>query len=384
MEMKIRKTALVFMACGGLALLCGCGNEYKRTFEQAERDLEAGSYEYALEGYRVCVENDVRVPYSYRGSGIASLRMGDYQSAIDSFTKALDGEKLPKSLKRDLLSYRATAQLHAGLYDGAMADCQTLVSGYEMDAETYFLTGKTALLLDSYDEAASNFQKAFGEDPTYERAIQIYDAYLDRDMEADGTRYLEAALSGEAKNAKDHCDRGRVYYYMEDYVNAREELTTASNGGSTEAFLLLGMVYMAQKDVSNARVMYQEYVDRAPGGSKEEGVYSAAKGYNGLALCDMAEGNYDGALANISTGISAALGEDLKSLLFNEIAAYEKKLDFATALTKAQAYLEMYPGDKDGEKELAFLKTRTADLESEAETPAEGEIPEEGQEAAAP
>ena len=43
-------------------------------------------------------------------------------------------------------------------------------------------------------------------------------------MEADGTRYLEAALSSEAKDAQDHCDRGRVYYYMEDYSNAKKEL----------------------------------------------------------------------------------------------------------------------------------------------------------------
>ena len=41
--------------------------------------------------------------------------------------------------------------------------------------------------------------------------------------EADGTRYLEAALTREPKSAQDYCDRGRVYYYMEDYENAQKE-----------------------------------------------------------------------------------------------------------------------------------------------------------------
>ena len=87
-------------------------------------------------------------------------------------------------------------------------------------------------------------------------------------MEADGTRYLEAALKTEPKNAEDYCNRGKVYYYMEDYSNAQKELTEAVNQKSTEGMLLLGMVYRAQGDTSNARSMYQQYVsadDSDPG-----------------------------------------------------------------------------------------------------------------------
>ena len=116
-----------------------------------------------------------------------------------------------------------------------MADCQTLGEDFSMDAGSYFLTGKGALAMDSYEEAASNFKQAYGEDSTYDMAIEIYEAYLDKDMEADGTRYLEAALSSEAKDAQDHCDRGRVYYYMEDYSNAKKELLEATKKDNTEA-----------------------------------------------------------------------------------------------------------------------------------------------------
>lgn len=357
--MKVRKTAVILAACLGISVLAGCNSEKQKIFEQAGKDLEQGSYAYALEGYQTSVQNQVKLPLSYRGAGIASLRMGDYETAIQSFTSALNEKKVGKALEKDLLSYRATAELQSGAYENAMADCQTLAQEHDMDADTWFLTGKVALAMDAYDEAAADFEQSFGEDSTYARAIQIYEVYLEKDMEADGTRYLEAELSSEPKNAGDRLDRGRVYYYMEDYEKAREELNAATADGHAEAFLLLGMVYMAQNDVSNARAMYQEYVAKAAGDSgKEKSSYSAAKGYNGLALCDMAEGNYDAALADIADGISTAAAEDMQSLLFNEIVVYEKKLDFATALQKAQAYLEMYPGDAAAEKELAFLKTR--------------------------
>ncbi|MDO4340818.1 MAG: tetratricopeptide repeat protein [Eubacteriales bacterium] len=356
--MKNRKKVWMLAVGMGLVLLSGCGGEKQKIYEQAEEDLENGSYAYALEGYAASVANGVHLPESYRGAGLASLRLGDYEGAIEQFTNALNCEKVSKALSRDILLYRASAEQKAGLYEDAMADCQTLAQDYSMDADSYYLTGKVALALDSYDEAATNFEQAYGENATYDMAIQIYEAYLEKDMEADGTRYLEAALTTEPKKAEDYCDRGRVYYYMEDYESAREELIQAANEDSTEALLLLGTVYLAQNDISNARSMYQEYVSK-------EG--ASAKGYNGLALCDIAEGNYSGALTNIADGLPTAETEDMQNLLFNEIVAYEKQLDFSTALQKTREYLEFFPDDTAAAKELAFLKSRVENTQASAE-----------------
>lgn len=220
--MKKTKTVLILAAVTGALLLGGCGSEKTKIYEQAGKDLSQGSYKYALEEYQSSIQNGVKLAQSYRGAGIASLRLGKYEDAVNSFTEALNCDKVSKSLRKDILSYRATAELKSGKYEDAMADCQTLGEDFSMDAGSYFLTGKVALAMDSYEEAASNFKQAYGEDSTYDMAIEIYEAYLDKDMEADGTRYLEAALSSEAKDAQDHCDRGRVYYYMEDYSNAKK------------------------------------------------------------------------------------------------------------------------------------------------------------------
>ena len=346
----------------GLSLLAGCDNEKQQIFKEAEKDLEQGSYEYALDEFTTSVNNGVKPAVSYRGIGICQLRLGNYDDAI-TFTSALGEEKVNKSMARDLYLYRATARLQAGYLDDAMADCQVLAQNYEMDADAWFLTGKVALEMDVYDEAASDFEQAYGEDSSYDRAIQIYETYLDKDMEADGTRYLEAVLSTDAKEAEDLCSRGRIYYYMGDYTNAQKELTDASNQGSTEALLVLGMVYGAQSDYANARAMYQQYINQKLDDTSGDQTQTAAQGYNGLAVCDMAEGNYDSALENISSGISIASDDEMQSLLFNEIVAYEKKLDFSTAQEKAVSYVGMYPEDEEAAKELDFLKSRTGSNE---------------------
>lgn len=351
--MGTKKTGRILAVCMGVTLLAGCGGEKKNIYRQAEENLEQGNYQEALEGYEMSAANDYKKTEALRGAGIARLRLGDPEGAVGAFTQALETDKAGKALRQDILSYRATAELQAGLEDDAMADCQTLASDYSMNADTYFLTGSVALAMDGYDEAASNFQQAYGEQPDYEMALQIYEAYEARDMEADGTRYLEAVLENAPKNAQDYYERGHIYYYMEDYDNAKKELTKASEKGSAPAELLLGMVCLAQGDTAAARSMYQDYLNL------EES--SKAPGYNGMALCDLADGDPDSALANISSGLEAAGTEEMQELLFNEIAAYEKKLDFSTAYAKAQEYIKMYPDDMEAQKELAFLKSRTGE-----------------------
>lgn len=348
--MRNKKIICLLAAGLGALLLTGCGGENQKTYEQANADLEEANYDYALNEYQACISAGYKLAQSYRGSGIVKLRTGDYQGAIDDLTNALNDEKTSKSDRKDLLEYRAAAELKAELYDQAMADCQTLAEDYSLNANDYYLTGCVALAMDSYDEASSNFSEAYGSDSTYEMAIQIYEAYLGQDMEADGTRYLEAALKTEAKTADDYCERGKVYYYMDDYENARTELTTAADKGSTEATLILGMVYMAQGDTSNARSFYQQYID-ADGDDP-------AKGYNGLALCDISDGDYDSALQNISQGLGDATSDEMRDLLFNEIVVYEKKLDLSTALSKAQEYVQTFKDDDAAAKELTFLQSR--------------------------
>ncbi|MDO4519075.1 MAG: tetratricopeptide repeat protein [Eubacteriales bacterium] len=351
MKKNIRILAPAF-GIAMLTALCfsGCGNKYKEIYEQAEKDLDQGMYDFALDEFRQTIEGNYNVPQSYRGAGVASMKRGEYETAIEYFDYALGYEKLGTSLEKDLLDYRATANLKLGNASEAMSDCQKLLSLGSLNQDEYFLLGKVALELDSYDEAADYFQKSFAENTDHDTAIEIYQAYVEKGMEADGTAYLEASLNTSPKTAEDYYDRGRVYYYMDDYNQAQQELITAVNQGSTEAMLLLGSVYLARNDTSNARAMYLQYVS-------EEG--NAAKGYNGLAMCDIEDGNYSSALQNIQMGLENASTSEMQDLMFNEIVVYEKQLDFTTALQKTESYLNLFPADEAAKKELTFLQSRT-------------------------
>ena len=337
----------MFLLC---LCLMGCGaGEAKKVYKQAEKDLNQGSYTYALEGFEESYGAGYEVTLSLRGAGICSLRLGDYQKAVELFSEALSQEKVGKALQRDLLCYRITARIAMGAYDKAREDCGRLTALGVMDADGYFLFGQVALAQDSYDEARMNFETSYSSDPSYDRAIQIYEVYVDKGMEADGTYFLELSLNRSPSSAEDYCDCGRVYYYMGDYDNARTQLIEAQKKGSKEAILLLGMSYMGKGDYSNARAMYTQYVTQ---------VEASGRGYNGIAMCEIAQGNYAAAREVIAQGIPHATTEELKALLFNEVVSYEKEYDFASACQKAEEYMQAFPEDKQMERELTFLRSR--------------------------
>ena len=184
-------------------------------------------------------------------------------------------------------------------------------------------------------------------------ALQIYEAYLEQDMEADGTVYLEQVLATEARSAQEHYERGRIYYYMGDYENAASELSKAIDRNNSEALIAMGEVYLAKDDVESAREMFQQYIEK-----EEE---HAAAGYNGFVLCDLAEENYESALENVQRGLDVAASDEMQDLLFNEVVAYERSLDFETAQTKAEEYLQLFPDEENMRAEKEFLDSRVSE-----------------------
>ena len=109
----MNKKNIIKMGTAGLCMLMltGCGGQNKKTYDQAVTDLEQGSYDYALEGYKSSITAGYKSAQSYRGAGIASLHLGNYQDAIDYLTSGLNDEKAGKTLKKDMLAYRATAEM---------------------------------------------------------------------------------------------------------------------------------------------------------------------------------------------------------------------------------------------------------------------------------
>lgn len=328
-------------------LTAGCANASEETYQAAVQDLERGYYADALAGFEQVIAAGDYQAEAYRGEGIAYLRQGEYVKSAESFSKALDmGEG--RSFRRDVYLYQATAQYKGGMYEAAKETCENAMD-IKADAETLYLHGKIQLSLDAYEEASESFLRAYKKEKSYDMSIRIYQAYQERGMEADGTTYLEMSLEGKPRKAEDYCRRGEIYYYMEDYAHAQEELVQAVNEGSIEGELLLGKVYFAQGDITNARAMYQAYVADSKG---------SVEGYNNLALCDIQEQDYASALQQLQKGLRIAQGEEARALLYNQIVIYERQQDYTKALEKLEEYLRLFPNDEKGAKELAFLQTR--------------------------
>lgn len=345
--MRVKK--ILFAAAGLFAALAltACGMKKQSVYEQACESLERGDYQEAVKDFQESVIREVKIPYCQRGIGIAQLKKEQYDQAIEFFEEALAGED-GKKFQKDVLSYKAMAEYESGRMQDALDSCEK-IKEFGADAECYYMIGKIGLQLDQYDAAKSNFDKAVEKEASYAMFLDIYQAYGERDMDADGKAYLSRALELSPGSGQDYYQRGRIYYFMGDYPNAQTELLKAAEKGQGDARLFLGKVYLEQQDSASARAMYQEY-------AQEEG--NAARAYNGLALCDMAEGNYDGALQNISMGLADAKQEDMQELLYNEAVVYEYKRDFATAKSKITEYLVRYPEDENAQREASFLQNR--------------------------
>lgn len=343
------KKILIFSAAAGMLLVSSaCSSADEETFHQAETDLKEGNYQYALSGYEDSVAAQMNVTESYRGAGIACMGLGQYEQAEKYFNRALEDEKISDSFRLDTLRYKATAQYKQEKYQEAYQTSDKLAQS-SPKAQDYLLMGLTALGIDSYDEAEENFQKAIEEDSSYSVCIQIYDAYVSKDMEADGSRYLEQALQENPKDGDDYYNRGKIYFYMEDYSNAEKELKKAVEKENSQALLLLGKLYLQQEEAEKARTAYEQY---------NEMEVDSSMGYNGLALCDIEEGNYDSALDNIQKGLEDVDTDEMQDLYYNQMVVYEKKRDFVTALEKAEEYLSMFPNDEAARKEYDFLWSR--------------------------
>ena len=223
--------------------MAGCGKETPSYYELGAEDLEGKKYQSAIENFELAIAEEKYEVEALRGEGIAYLKMGKYEEAQQALEKARDlAADSEKAMRADILAYLAVVQYQRGDFEGSAATCDQMLD-VKNSKEGYFLRGTAYLHLDQYDKAASDFGKVAADSKEYNDYLEIYRVYEECDMKADGESYLEMALDIEAGDERDHYDRGRVYYYLEEYDKAKKELTTAYNDGYKEAAIYLGKVY---------------------------------------------------------------------------------------------------------------------------------------------
>lgn len=310
--------------------------------------LAAAALAFALTGCGSSGPSELEMA---RDAGIAAMEQADYEGAVASFERAysLCDEKMPQS-KTDISLYQAACQYKLGNFEEVKNVCSRALLTVE-NADAYYMRGAAFLQLGEMDAAKADFdQVALLAPDDYEMFLNIYRQYEALNQSALGDIYLQQALNNDNVEMEDYFQKGRIYYYLGDYAKAQEMLARPAEAKHKEAMILMGKVYLKLDDSAHARNVYQQYM---------ESYEKDAAGYCGAALCEIADGNYDAALAAVESGLALEGNEEAKrDLLYNQIVAYEGKRDFETAKQLAAQFVEQYPDDEEGKKEYDFLSTR--------------------------
>ena len=190
----MNKAVKCLVVVGCAVMLCGCGNS----------------------------ENRIEQQQSLRTQGIAQAQSGDYDSAVQSFDQALKlSDMQVGSLELDIAAYKAAAEYHQGNLDQAIDTCSAILD-VKKSAEIYLTRG--LLYRDAENQEAAN---------------------------ADFTE----ALNRTSK--KDLIMKGRLYYYMKDYTNAKSCLEEAVKNGDQEGVYWQAELYWGESEVE---ALYKDVV----------------------------------------------------------------------------------------------------------------------------
>jgi tetratricopeptide (TPR) repeat protein len=346
----VRITFVTTLLCAGL-LLCSCGSEKEDSYTaQGMAAVETLDYETALDYFQTAQENEEDERLLYRGIGLAYMGMTDYDSAIQYLEAALhksDGNV--EEMDYDMNYYLALAYYKNGQAAEAVSVYDAILALRPKEKDAWYLRGCVKLSQDDFDGAQSDFDMAVALDrQDYDRLIQIYTVLEEYGYKEAGQVYLQNAMSENEKSISDY-DMGRIYFYLEDYENARDCLTKMKTDTDYGAALYLGRTYEALGDYNYASSIYAGYT---------ENDQSQPQIYNQLGLCRMQMGEYELALSAFHDAMQIEDNDMLQTLKFNEIVAYEYMGEYKTAAALMNSYLKAYPDDEQAKREYEFLQTR--------------------------
>lgn len=342
----------VLIAFGGILSGCAMGSARGSKTNQGNDALETGEYQQAQQLFESAVQEGEEPMLAYRGLGMSYMGLAQYDKAEASFKAALDNsDDHQDENKQDLQLYLATAQYRQGDFEDAITTCDEILENTtEGNSDAYFLRGASGLKDGRLDDAASDFEAAVALSPqNYDLYLNIYGCYDDMNLSGLGAAYLQSALNIQGDDLEHRYNKGKIYYYLENYEEAQRQLIGPVEEKYEPAMYLIGQVYLALGDYDHAESTYEQI---------ESQFGASVQSYNGKALCAISGGNYDEALTCIRDGLALEDGSDKQNLYFNEIVAYERMLDFETAKEKAREYVARYPSDAAGQKEWTFLSTR--------------------------
>lgn len=318
--------------------------------------IKLGRYEEALTEFDkayvnkeiiIARRNNKRV---LRGKGIAYYYMADYEKALEQFELALKTNEL-SDLNKDILRYVGSAQMIVGSYDKAVETYTSLIKYEKNNAAEYDNRALCYRFLGDYEKSQQDYDRAIELEPRqYSHYLGMYYLLTERGDIAAADEVLAKAAEIETKTGEDEYQLAKIHYYQEDYDRALSELNKSFVDGFKEAYYYIGEIYRIKKDYPKAIYYYENYI-------KGDNLLSP-NAYNQIAVCEMKVGEYESALNYLEKGAAFHYAGMQKTLLRNEIIAYERLGNYQKANEKTEEYLSLYPQDEEALKEAAFIDTR--------------------------
>lgn len=167
-------------------------------------------------------------------------------------------------------------------------------------------------------------------------------------------KYLQQALNKKSlfSDKLDHdmkCYMAESYYQLGQYEEAEAVYDQLMKSSEKE-----GKYYLLKGRCLEAEEKYDEAV-----AILEEGYEKTQETEFLKRICDlyMQQEDYEQALVYAQKGIQAG-GESKKELMYQQVIIYEKSQDYQAAYDAVSKYCELFPDDKNAEKEMVFLSTR--------------------------
>lgn len=340
----------VLLAAGSI-LLCGCkigsASEYTDAAFQAIRECR---YEEALTSFDEAAEKGEEPQKIAGGRGIALAGLTRYDEAVDCYLDALSYSDLFADERDYELNYHlAEAYEKMGEPEKAKQIYTNILELDDRQMMALFLRGKIQLESGSYPLAKEDFQKTVAlEKDGYDLRIEIAGLLSNAGYHEEGMEYLNLFLMENEKKLSDY-DKGRIYFYMQDYENAKLSLELAKGENTENVILLLGKTYEQLGDYNYATSVYKNYLKDHT---------DAARIFNQLGLCKLKSEEYEEALSAFRSASNVENNGMEQTLLFNEMVANEYVGNFKQAYLLMEQYLQKYPEDETAIREFEFLKTR--------------------------
>ena len=348
--MHKKRIMIAVIMFGLMAFLNGCNtNKSTENIKLGFEAITVLKYEEALNCFSVATEAKENPQQIARGQGIAYLGLAKYQEAIEQFLTALSySDEFVDDFDFDTNYYLATAYFKNGQTAEAGAVYSAILDLRD-DKEAHYLRGIVYLEEDRIVDAKTDFDIALSKvSGDYDMRINIANALMEKGYEEEGKAYLQAALGSNEKKISDY-DKGRLYYHMGDYENARNCLEAAKGNKNAETVLLLGQTYEKLGDYNYAASVYSNYLTENP---------NHVIIFNRLGTCKLQAGDAKSALNYFEQALALEDSSMTQILKFNQIVAYEYLGEFDQANVLMKNYLQIYPDDQEALREYEFLKSR--------------------------